>query len=182
MPILTHDQIHQLLKPVEGRPDVVEGYDPALVRTASLDVRLGDTVSIEVNCRDRSPVSLAVGQRVSWHTSKVNCFTLRPGEFVLACVQERFNIPDNVHARFTTTSSLARNGLEQMAAADMWPGFPGSLTLELKNMLRYQSLFLEAGMVIGQVTFEYVEPVTEGQSYKSIGRYAGKSGALPSIE
>jgi dCTP deaminase len=95
-----------------------------------------------------------------------------PGEFILAHTMETFNLPDNICAEFKLKSSGARTGLENALATWCDCGWNGStLTLELKNLLRYNSLRLTPGMYIGQMIFYKVTEVPKDRSYATIGRY-----------
>ncbi|WP_409365151.1 dCTP deaminase domain-containing protein, partial [Escherichia coli] len=67
------------------------------------------------------------------HTQE-NPYRLKPGQFVLACTIETFNLPSDIAAQFMLKSSRARSGLEHLMAGYYDPGWHGSvLTLELHN-------------------------------------------------
>jgi len=107
---------------------MVTPFELELVNPASLDVRLGDNVLIEIEeQKELHPLSIT-------SYSKEKPFLLMPDEFILAQTLETFNMPSNVCGQFALKSSLARAGFEHLLAGWIDPGFHGSvLTLELKN-------------------------------------------------
>jgi dCTP deaminase len=153
---------------------MIEGYDPALINPASLDVRLGDTLLIEsVSSRELLPYPL------SRHT-EANPYEMVPGQFCLAQTVEVFNLPDDVAAEFRLKSSRAREGLDQALAVWCDPGWHGSvLTLELRNNRQLWPQLLWPGMKIGQVVFHLMDerPVA---SYAQTGRYNGDLAVMAS--
>jgi len=107
---------------------MVQGYDPALINPASLDVRLGDTLLIE-SAQSRELVPYPLDRH-----SQADPYELRPGQFCLADTIEVFNIPDDIAGEFRLKSSRAREGLDQALAVWLDPGWHGSvLTMELRN-------------------------------------------------
>jgi dCTP deaminase len=147
--------------------NMVEGYDPALLNPASLDVRLGDRLMVEQRwtCQLR-PVD------ISWATPD-HPFWLRPGCFALGQTIELFNLPTHIAAAFALKSSRARTGLEHLLAGYCDPGWHGSvLTLELHNSRQLHALPLWPGLRIGQMVFHRMsgQPL---RSYAETGRYNG---------
>ena len=146
------------------RAGMITPFDDYLINPASLDVRLGDHIMIELQGQqDLHPVIIN-------HT-KSNPYLLYPDEFILAQTLEVFNIPDNVSGQFALKSSLARSGFEHLLAGWIDPGFNNSvLTLELKNARKHQPLPLWPGMRIGQIIFMQMA-ATPDVSYRDSGRY-----------
>ena len=145
---------------------MVTPFDPELVNPASLDVRLGDTLLIEsAEGLELVPYPLA------GHTEQ-NPYPLRPGQFVLACTVETFNLPDDIAAQFMLKSSRAREGLEHLMAGYADPGFNGCMTLELVNSRQLHPVALWPGMKIGQMVFHQMA-ATPQRSYAVTGRYNG---------
>ena len=107
---------------------LVSPYDPALVNPASLDVRLGCELMVEM-----AEWSTMTSIDIGGHT-QVEPFYLQPHEFVLACTEETFFLPTNIAGQFALKSSRARSGIEHLMAGYCDPGWSGSkLTLELQN-------------------------------------------------
>ena len=146
---------------------MIEGYAEDLINPASLDVRLGGRLMIEV-----ADTKDFVNVDISHRTSK-NPYRLMPGEFCLAETEEIFNIPDSISAQFVLKSSRAREGYENLLAGWIDPGFSGSrLTLELVNARRHWDLPLYPGMKIGQIVFFKMSSIPIN-SYSKVGRYNG---------
>ena len=146
---------------------MIEGYAEDLINPASLDVRLGGRLMIEV-----ADTKDFVNVDISHRTSK-NPYRLMPGEFCLAETEEIFHIPDTLSAQFVLKSSRAREGYENLLAGWIDPGFSGSrLTLELVNARRHWDLPLYPGMKIGQIVFFKMSSIPIN-SYSKVGRYNG---------
>lgn len=173
--ILAYEEIMNLV--VSG---VVQGADPAHVNAASLDVRLGDGFLVEKGWPDEhgmTIIDLAKRESPVYQRRVIEeggSLLLDPGEFVLAHTMEVFHLPDNISAHFMLKSSIARAGLNQLAAVWCDAGWNNStLTLELANVTRYHHLKLTPGMLIGQMVFHQHIEVPAHASYRSRGRYNG---------
>ena len=154
--------------------NVIVGVDPKAINAASIDVRLGPEIVIE-EYTDHRVRPIDIHKREIFPHQRVTIKThydMQPGEFILANTMEQFNLPDDICAEFKLKSSGARTGLENALATWCDCGWHGStLTLELKNLLRYNSLRLTPGMYIGQMIFYRVTEVPKDRSYATIGRY-----------
>lgn len=101
-----------------------------------------------------------------------------PGDCLLACLVERFSLPDNVVARVEGKSSWARKFLTVHSAGFIDPGFRGDITLELKND-GTERLRLPIGSPIAQVSFQFLDAPAR-RPYGSVGlesHYQGQTGA-----
>jgi deoxycytidine triphosphate deaminase len=58
---------------------------------------------------------------------------LAPKQVILCCSEEYFRIPPNLVGTLTMRSSPARDWLDHSNASDIWPGFQGQITFELRN-------------------------------------------------
>ena len=171
--IITHTGLHDLID--QG---VIEfpGRDlHAQVNPASINVTLQGEFLVEANT-DLQPLSFS--DRESPRFIKVNKFIcLAPGEFCLAAINEKLNLPNDICASVVLRSSAARFGLDHAYAGFADPGYSGHLTLELKNFLNYHTLELCEGDQIAQLIFSRVEPVPVGECYASKGaKYSGDTG------
>lgn len=145
---------------------LVTPFDPALVNPASIDVRLGDTILIESCEYSFVPYNMAY---LGHDESKP--YYLRPGQFILAQTLETFNFPDNIAGQFVLKSSRAREGINNLLAGYIDPGYHGSvLTLELQNVRQLCSVPIWPGMKIGQIVFDFMDQPPE-RSYAITGRY-----------
>jgi len=177
MSLLTFTQLVDLVDDA-----VLENATVDQVNAASIDLHLGDTllvesygdVSVDLSKKGKPPMESAIlDENGSWW--------LEPGEFALAETREVFNLPDWIACEFKLKSSLARAGLNHVLAGWADPGFnDATLTLELINSLRKNSLGLKPGMKIGQVVFWQGERVPPDASYSVLGRYNGQRGATQS--
>jgi dCTP deaminase len=161
MAILPDYEIYTL-----ARKGLVEPFDQELVNPASLDVRLGNNLMIEMpQTAELAPFSIA-------GHSKELPFMLQPGEFVLAETLEQFKIPVSVAGQLALKSSRAREGIEHLMAGYIDPGYAGRLTLELVNARMLHALPLWPGMRIGQIVFHKMS-LLPNKDYSVTGRYQG---------
>lgn len=154
---------------------VIGPVAPEQINGSSIDIRLGDEIIVELNTGGYSVVDPKA--RTNFPQAKVNIggwyYDMEPGEFVLASSVEIFNLPDDISAEFRLKSSGARSGLNNLFACHCDPLWANStLTLELKNELRFTKLRLTPGMFIGQVLFHrHTVSVPHEKSYAVRGRY-----------
>ena len=148
-----------------ARRGLVNPYDPELVNPASLDVRLGENLLIEM-----PQTSSLLPYSIAGHT-KESPFMLQPREFVLAETLERFSFPTSTAGQLALKSSRAREGIEHLMAGYIDPGFEGRLTLELVNARVLHPVPLWPGMRIGQIVFHKM--AFPNKDYSQTGRYQG---------
>jgi dCTP deaminase len=98
-------------------------------------------------------------------------YKLEPQEFVLGNTIEQLNLPDDIGAELYLKSSRAREGYDHAKAVWIDPGFTGSITLEIRNNLKFNSLELYCGLAIAQLVFYKGEK--PDKSYRETGRYNG---------
>jgi dCTP deaminase len=144
---------------------LVNPYDPRLVNPASLDVRLGYELMVEVaDFPDMIPVD------ITGHTQE-NPFYLRPGEFVLGCTVETFSFPAHIAGQFALKSTRARAGVGHLMAGYCDPGWTGSkLTLELQNVRKMHDVPLWPEMRIGQIVLYRMSKIP-AKDYSVTGHY-----------
>ena len=169
MSLLSYNELCELVE-----RGVIGPVEPSAINAASIDVRLGKEIVVERFTDDRfRPIDIhkrevfpSLKHEITTH------YDLEPGEFILAHTMETFNLPNDICAEFKLKSSGARTGLENALATWCDAGWTGStLTLELKNLLRYSSLRLTPGMYIGQMLFYRIAEVPQERSYATVGRY-----------
>jgi dCTP deaminase len=144
---------------------LVDPYEPALVNPASLDVRLGENLLVEVALTSQmQPFS------IKGYTED-QPFLLPPKEFILAETVETFFLPSFLAGQFALKSSRARSGIEHLMAGYCDPGWQGSkLTLELQNARAIHPVALWPGMRIGQIVFHRMS-ATPAEDYSVVGHY-----------
>jgi dCTP deaminase len=150
-------------------------FDEKLLNPASLDVRLGPNLMIEV--RDQPELMrIDISER-----TEDDPYLLLPGEVCLAETIEQFDLPDDVSAEFVLKSSRARDFYGHMLAGWCDPGWHGSkLTLELKNERRYHSLPLYPNLKIGQMVFFRMSAIPL-KSYALTGHYNNHDTVMPNV-
>ena len=168
MSLLSYTELCELVE--QG---VIGPVEPKAINAASIDVRLGNDIIIEQYRNLLDAVDIHKREVFPHVNHKIgDYYDLQPGEFILAHTMEVFNLPNDICAEFKLKSSGARTGLGNALATWCDAGWHGStLTLELKNLLRYSALRLTPGMYIGQMIFYRVTEVPTERSYATIGRY-----------
>lgn len=164
--ILSYNELHELVE------DNVISADHSQINGTSIDVCLGDEIMIE----DISGgvIDPSIKQPLNMISIKMRDegYILSPGEVVLACTKEIFNLPNNLSCEFKLKSSIARVFINNMLATWCDPCWSNSvLTLELKNDTRYHSILIKPNMKIGQMIFFESKPVPHEKSYAVNGRY-----------
>jgi dCTP deaminase len=135
----------------------IDPYDPKLVQSNSLDIRLGshfvwykpgDGV---IDPYNQGTVTSEVEE------THAESFVLQPGQFVLAETLECIGLPDNIVATIEGKSSIARLGVT-LHQTGGWidAGFRGTITLEMANV-NSRPVKVYAGMPIGQLVFYTTE-------------------------
>ena len=152
-------------------------FDEKLLNPASLDVRLGPNLMIEV--RDQ-PELMRID--ISDRTEN-DPYLLLPGEVCLAETVEQFNLPDSISAQFVLKSSRARDFYGHMLAGWCDPGWYGSkLTLELKNERRHHPLPLYPNLKIGQMVFFRMSAVPlKSYAHPEVGHYNNHDTVMPNV-
>ena len=150
-------------------------FDEKLLNPASLDVRLGLNLMIEV--RDQPELMrIDISER-----TEDEPYLLLPGEVCLAETIEQFNLADDISAEFVLKSSRARDFYGHMLAGWCDPGWHGSrLTLELKNERRYHPLPLYPNLKIGQMVFFRMSAIPL-KSYALTGHYNNHDTVMPNV-
>lgn len=168
--ILHDDEIKRLCQ----NEAMVAPFDPDLLNPASLDLRLGTHLMVEVSHTPELQL-LDIG-----HCTKQQPYYLAPGEFLLAETEEVFRMPEDICGIFCLKSSRAREGYEHSHAGFADCNWTGSkLTLELKNNRTYHNLPLYPGLLIGQMVFLLMsaKPTLD---YAVTGHYNGQARVMPS--
>lgn len=162
--ILVHQELIQLI-----RDGVIEAPESA-VGPSSVDVTLGEWFMRESGfCWEAVPTIDPSAHIFPLMLKEAGPVLLGPGEFCLANIREKVNLPANISAEFRLTSTEARCGIQHALAVWADCGWSGRLTLELSNALKHHQINLHEGMRIGQLIFHKHE--ISDVPYK--GRYQG---------
>lgn len=164
--LLSYTEICELIE--QG---VIEFSSYDLVNSASLDIRIGPKVFMEMEPQDI--VYLCDRDSLTMMETGLP-YIIAPGDFILAQSLEVFHLPNNISAEYKLKSSMARIGLDHLNAGWCDAGWNGSvLTLELKNTTNFHHIGLSEGDKIGQLVFFKHTPVPYDRSYAVRGRYNG---------
>ena len=175
MSLLAAPQLHELIE--KGVIDALHEN----VNSASIDVRIGDSILLEdiTDAASHPVVDIAAKQSPKFVEHKIpeEGLVIHPGVVFLAHTMETFNLPNTISGQFILRSSVARCFLEHMQAGWADAGWHGAqLTMEFKNMNRQHSLLIKPGMRIGQMVFFEHADVGE-DSYAVKGNYNNQQGA-----
>lgn len=160
--------------------------DPVALQPASVDLTLGDhwleprpNIS-NIDTRDWSLSGVWTDSRapVEYDQTIGGSFLIPAHGFVLARTREVVKISDKLTAFVEGRSSVGRLGLCVENAGWVDPGFQGSITLELMNLLPHP-LLVHAGTRICQIVVSRMVGDTEG-GYKS-SKYQGQVKATGSL-
>lgn len=157
--------------------------DGKMFQPASIDVCLGDEVSVFHNSR-YTHIDPTQKQEELTETMEISDegFILHPGEFVLGCTLEKISLSSKLAGRIEGKSSLGRLGLMVHSTAGFIdPGFNGQLTLEISNVNRLP-IILYPGMRIGQLSLMRLTSKTK-RPYGSVNlgsHYQGQMGPTAS--
>ena len=94
---------------------------------------------------------------------------MEPGKFILATTMEYVEVPKDAAVFVQGRSSIGRAGLTVQNAGFVDPGFPGCITLELKNDAPYP-IILVPEYPVAQLVYMDASDVEEGYS----GKYCGQ--------
>jgi dCTP deaminase len=130
----------------------IKPYDPSLVSSNSIDLRLGDRFitylpsDVIIDPYNADTIERDVKQVYDAKTLIIN-----PGDFLLARTLEYIKLPSFYAARVEGKSSLARIGLTiHQTGGWIDSGFCGTITLEISNVNK-RPIKLYAGMPICQL-------------------------------
>jgi dCTP deaminase len=171
------DIVSKLYQPDKG--NLIDPFDEKCLQPASYDIHLGESFRKYQGVTPIDPLDLRPNL-----TREIisNRLLIKPGEFVLGCTQETFNIPRTLVARVEGKSSIGRLGiLVHISAGFIDPGFNGTLTLELYNC-NSSSIWLSSGMKIAQIAFtQLTQPASIEYGHKDLkSHYQNQTGATES--
>jgi dCTP deaminase len=120
--------------------DLIRDPDPDLVNPASIDIRVGPEMLLEVGPEAFNAVNLTAGP-----------VHLQPGEFALVPTLEWLVVPNGYAMELTLQSSRARQGYDPSMALWLDPGWCGAVTMGIRNVTRHTPLPMEYGMRMAHV-------------------------------
>ena len=114
--------------------------DPDQVNPASIDVRVGREMLLEVGPGEFRAVDLTAGP-----------VELLPGDFALVPTLEWLTVPNGYAVALALKSSGVSQGLAQSMTAWLDPGWCGVATLELRNVTRHTPIRIECGLRLAEI-------------------------------
>jgi len=140
--------------------------DPIALQPASIDLHLGNQWLVpKPNCThtqrrlgrvDTWTHATDAKEPIEYETTVADSFWIPAHGFVLVRTREVVGISDTLFGKVEGRSSVGRLGLIVETAGVVDPGFQGSVTLELVNVLP-NPLLVHAGMRGCQITFSRVQ-------------------------
>lgn len=174
--MLSDGTIREIIKKGYVKIEVPEGFsiEDWQYQPASFEMRLGKKFVRRARMGD-FPIEL------EWGGSLV----MPPGACYLATTVEKLILPDGLVARVEGKSTLGRNFIQVHSTAGFIdPGFPGEITLEIKNEGE-QQYTIHPGDRICQVSFDWTDfPVLRPYGHPELNsHYVGQTGpTLPHKE
>ena len=120
--------------------------DPDLVNPASIDVRVGPEMLVEVGPQKFRPVSLTAGP-----------VELEPGGFALVSTLEWLTVPNGYAVELRLKTGDVGSGFGQSTPVWLDPGWRGVGTMELRNATRHTPLRLECGMRLAELVVHQLD-------------------------
>lgn len=140
MTILCDHDLHILLNNYPNFLTANSPYDPhEFVNPASIDIHVGQDLWRE---------SLS---GFAMRSMPLEGHKFAPGEFALVATHESFQVPDNYALELRLRSTSARQGWDHSLAFWVDPGWNGVLTMEVKNITRFQYLTLTGYQRFAQI-------------------------------
>lgn len=174
--ILSDKDIKALSQPHYNRP-LIEDIDLKRLQGASYDVHLSNKILLESNVVkpwEENPEGLvltAKGIKPIWVECDItDGIYLTPGAFFLSKIDTRVNLPLDVAAELRLTSSRGREGWDHALAVWIDPGYSGEPTVEVKNSLRFNLIFVDPHKPCFQIIFHKLTSSAH-RDYAQRGRY-----------
>jgi dCTP deaminase len=120
--------------------DLIREPDPDLVNPASIDVRVGAEMLLEVGPDQLEAVDLTAGP-----------VRLEPGAFALVPTLEWLMVPVGHAVELVLKTPFAQQGYHLSAPAWLDPGWCGTATMPIRNATRCTPLPLGRGMRLAQI-------------------------------
>jgi dCTP deaminase len=114
--------------------------DPDLVNPASIDVRVGPEMLLEVGPGEFKAVDLTAG-----------AVELRPGDFALMPTLEWLTVPNGYAVELKLKASGTSQGLEHSVASWLEPGWCGVAIMGIRNGSCHTPVRIECGMRIAHM-------------------------------
>lgn len=143
---------------------LIRDPDPDLVSAASIDIRMGPEMLVEVGPEDFRAVDLTAGVA-----------HLQPGDFALVQTLEWLMVPNGYAVELALKHSHTQQGYGSSGAVWLSPGWCGVGTLPVRNVTRHTPLPIECGMRIAQIVVHALDqPAVRPHRGQDPGRRAAE--------
>jgi deoxycytidine triphosphate deaminase len=126
--------------------DLIRDPNPDLVNPASIDVRVGHEMLLEVAPGGWKSVDLTDGPA-----------HLQPGEFAQVPTLEWLMVPNGYVVEVTLKGSYAAQGYAHSVGVWLEPGWCGPATIGIRNATRHTPLPIEQGMRMAEVVVHQLD-------------------------
>ena len=126
--------------------DLIRDPDPDLVNPASIDVRVGHEMALEVAPGAWKTVDLTDGP-----------VPLQPGEFAQVPTLEWLMVPNGYVVEVTLKGSYAAQGYAHSVGVWLEPGWCGPAIIGIRNATRYTPVPMEQGMRIAEMVIHELD-------------------------
>lgn len=118
-----------------GKIQIFPEFNLADVRPAGIRLHLGSELLIPI---ENQTVDLDLNEDIKFERVSIltNCFTLKPGQFILGSTFEKFQVPRNIVCHLDGRSTVARIGLAIYCTSGIIDGNfeeARTIVLEMKN-------------------------------------------------
>lgn len=169
--ILCDWQIAELCK-----KGMITPFRPENLNAGSLDITLSNKFSTLAPTNLDRGIDLTDTSSFTYTEVEVDEIVIPPNGFVLALMEEKMALPDDVCAKLFGRSSWARGGLDNSSCGSWCDGgFCGSVVLEIKNLTHYRQT-LKAGTKCGQLVFYPMEMPEVPYGAKKTSKYQNQEG------
>ncbi|MDO4589293.1 MAG: dCTP deaminase [Fusobacterium sp.] len=168
--MLVYDQI---LKRVENYEDLgyekpmIEKFNKDNLQSVSYDVTIGNKIRRFKN--EMETISLASKNDIDDLYEEVNIeygYKMRPGEFILARLNEKVNMPNDIAGHIRPRTTFNKLGII-ITSQHINPSYSGNLQIGIRNCTP-NVVILKNDLKIGQIVFEKVDgEIREDMLYKN---------------
>ena len=168
--MLVYDQILERVKEYEKfkyEKTMIENFKEKNLQSVSYDVTMGSNImKFKDEC---NTIYLDDKESIDNLYEKVSInmgYKLRPGEFVLARLNERVNMPKDIAGHIRPRTTFNKLGL-LITSQHINPTYSGNLQIGIRNCSP-NIIVLKPNLKIAQIVFEEVdEPIKESELYKN---------------
>ena len=126
--------------------DLIRDPDPDLVNPASIDVRVGSEMQLEVGPNEWQAVDLTAGP-----------VHLQPGDFARIPTLEWLMVPNGYAVELTLAPFCASRGYASSTGVWLEPGCCGAPIIGIRNATRHTPLSVERGMRFAQLVVHQLD-------------------------